>query len=59
MLAVPGLANAQLFNYNQYGDVLAGFRQTTPAGSYELVVDLGSVTNFLNLTIGTTINGDV
>jgi PKD repeat protein len=56
MLAVPGLANAQLFNYNQYGDVLAGFRQTTPAGNYELVVDLGSVTNFLNLTVGTTIN---
>ena len=56
MLAVPGLVNAQLFNYNQYGDVLAGFRQTTPAGNYELVVDLGSVTNFLNLSIGTTIN---
>ncbi len=56
LLAAPGLANAQLFSYNQYGDVLAGFRQTSPAGSYELVVDLGSVTNFLNLTIGTTIN---
>jgi PKD repeat protein len=57
MLAVPELASAQLFNYNQYGDVLAGFRKTgTYAGNYELVVDLGSVTNFLNLSIGTTIN---
>jgi PKD repeat protein len=57
MLGLPGLADAQSFTYNQYGDVLAGFRKTTPnAGLYELVVDLGSVTNFLNLTIGTTIN---
>jgi PKD repeat protein len=56
MLAVPELASAQLFNYNPTGDVLAGFRKTSPEGLYELVVDLGNVTNFLNLSIGTTIN---
>lgn len=56
-LALPELANAQFFNYNQYGDVLAGFRKTgTSRGSYELVVNLGSVTNFLNVTAGSTIN---
>ena len=41
MLALPELASAQLFNYNSYGDVLAGFRKVSPyAGNYELVVDL-------------------
>jgi len=58
VLALPELANAQSqFNYNQYGDVLAGFRKTgSAAGLYELVVDLGSVTNFLKMSAGTTIN---
>ncbi len=56
MIGLPELAGAQSFKYNQYGDVLAGFRKTSPAGSYELVVDLGNVTNFLNLSIGTTLN---
>lgn len=56
MIGLPELASAQ-FTYNQYGDVLAGFRKTgTYAGLYEEVVDLGSVTNFLKLTVGTTIN---
>jgi PKD repeat protein len=58
ILVLPDLASAQTyFNYNQYGDVLAGFRKTSPnAGSYEFVVDLGSVTNFLNVPMGNTIN---
>ena len=56
LMVVPELADAQ-FGYNQYGDVMAGFRKTgVNAGNYELVVDLGSVTNFLKLSIGTTIN---
>jgi len=57
MLALPELASAQFFNYNDYGDVLAGFRKWSPnAGNYELVVDLGSVTNFLSIPAGNTIN---
>jgi len=57
LLALPELADAQVFNYNQYGDVLAGFRKTgVNEGNYELVVDLGNVTNFVSLSIGTTIN---
>ena len=57
LLALPQLADAQIFNYNPYGDVLLGFRKTGVfAGNYELVVDLGSVTNFLKMSVGTTIN---
>jgi PKD repeat protein len=57
MLALPEMVGAQFFNYNQYGDVLAGFRKTGAyQGNYELVVDLGNVTNFVGLRIGTTIN---
>ena len=56
-LVLPELAGAQTFSYNVYGDVLAGFRKTgTFAGTYEMVVDLGSVTNFLQLSMGSTIN---
>lgn len=61
ILALPELTDAQQFTpqfvYNQYGDVLAGFRKTGSfKGSYELVVNLGSVTNFLNISSGTTTN---
>jgi PKD repeat protein len=57
LLVLPELASAQSFNYNSYGDVLAGFRKTgVNAGNYELVMDLGSVTNFLNVSVGSTIN---
>jgi PKD repeat protein len=56
-LVLPELAGAQTFSYNVYGDVLAGFRKTgTFAGTYEMVVDLGSVTNFLKLSMGSTIS---
>ena len=55
-LAMSGLANAQ-FQYNADGDALAGFRKTGGnAGSYELVVNLGNITNFLKLSSGTMIN---
>lgn len=56
LLGLPGLANAQ-FQFNADGDVLAGFRKTgVNAGNYELVVNLGNITNFLKLSGGTTIN---
>ena len=55
MLILPEVASAQQFKYNSIGDVLAGFRKTTNAGLNELVVDLGSVTNFLALPAGSTI----
>src|SRR5271154_2904687 len=48
------IAQAQ-FNYNagyaQYGDVLVCFRPTS-TGSYDLVVDAGSITTFTALTTG-------
>ena len=57
LLALPELASAQFFSFNQYGDVLAGFRKTgANAGNYELVVNLGSVTNFVAMSIGNSIN---
>jgi PKD repeat protein len=62
ILVLPELAGAQFFTCNNTGgsaggsDVLAGFRKTgTHMGSYELVVNLGSITNFLNVSSGTTI----
>ena len=57
IFALPELAGAQAFSYNQYGDVVAGFRKTGSfKGNYEMVVNLGSVTNLLNVSSGTTIN---
>jgi PKD repeat protein len=57
VMALPELASAQYFNYNLAGDVLAGFRKTgIYADHYELAVDLGSVTNFIKMPIGVTIN---
>ena len=56
VLALPELAGAQLFKYNATGDLLAGFRKPLDSAAlYELVVDLGSVTNFVNLPVGTTV----
>lgn len=56
-LTLPGMAAAQLFTYNQYGDLMVGFRKTgINAGSYEMVVNLGSVTNYLKMSAGTTAN---
>ncbi len=55
--ASTATVSAQFFSYNLYGDALLGFRKTgTHQGNYELVVNLGNVTNFLKLPAGTTIN---
>ncbi len=55
VLTFSGQANAQFFSATK-GDLIAGFRKSSPyQGSYELVVKLGSVTNFLALPAGTTI----
>jgi PKD repeat protein len=56
LLALPELAGAQFFQYNQYGDVLAGFRKTGSSDTTgnEMVSDFGSVTNFLIMPAGTT-----
>lgn len=53
-LVLPSLANAQYFTAGN-GDLVAGFRKTgVNQGSYELVVKLGSVTNFLAMPAGTS-----
>ncbi len=53
VFALPEIAGAQNFTAGK-GDLLAGFR-TPGAGSYELVVNVGSVTNFLAQPAGTVI----
>lgn len=60
VMGLPGPATAQIFNFNSTGDVLAGFRKISAStledqGAYELVVDLGSVTNLLSVPAGNTI----
>ena len=57
-LLLAGTAQAQFFSYSPTnGDTLLGFRKTgTHQGNYELVVNLGTITKFLNLSPGTTIN---
>jgi hypothetical protein len=48
-------AKAQFFEYSG-GEVLAGFRKTgAHQGNYELVVNLGNVTNFLALAPGSSL----
>jgi hypothetical protein len=50
------LASAQNFTASTNGDLIAGFRKTgANAGNYELVVDLGSVTNLLAMSTGATV----
>ena len=50
----PCAVRAQFFQYSYAGDTLAGFRKTGQfAGNYELVVNLGNITNFLKLAPGT------
>ncbi len=53
---LPGswLAQAQYFQYASHGDLLAGFRKPG-AGSYELVVNVGNVTNLLALSSGSVL----
>jgi len=54
--ALPILADAQVFRYNHSGtEICAGFRKTGQfADPYEAVANLGSFTNFLSLSPGTT-----
>ena len=52
-LAFAELGNAQFFTASK-GDLLTGFRKTS-GGTYELVVNIGNVTNFIAVTPGTTI----
>ncbi len=60
LLALPELASAQVyFNANDYGSLYLGFRKTgnnVANPVYELVVTLGSVTNFIALPAGTITN---
>jgi hypothetical protein len=54
LLAAAGSAmGAGTFQYNP-SDVVIGFRATSGGGSYELVVDAGSISNFLALSSGQT-----
>src|SRR5579859_6472403 len=56
-LVAPAAANAQFFAYNLYGDTLLGFRKTgAHQGNYELVVNIGNVTNLVAMPAGRTIN---
>jgi hypothetical protein len=54
VLACSHTAHAQFFNYTGKGDLMAGFRKPG-VGTYELVVNLGSVTNYVAMTPGTSI----
>lgn len=52
-LVLPQIGGAQFFTYAN-GDLVAGFRKAS-GGSYELVVNVGNITNFLAQPIGTVI----
>ena len=55
LLLCSGVAHAQYFTSSK-GDLLAGFRKTGAAqGSYELVVNLGNITNFEAVAAGASI----
>lgn len=53
VIGLPEVASAQYFTYAN-GDLVAGFRKAS-GGSYELVVNVGNVSNFLAQPIGTVI----
>ena len=55
VLAGAHSARAQFFNYSGKGDLMAGFRKPG-VGTYELIVNLGNVTNFVALTPGATVS---
>lgn len=52
---LPEIGAAQYFTYSS-GDMLLGFRKTTGSAPYDLVVDIGSVTNYLALPPGTKVS---
>ena len=56
LLSSSQFVSAQYFTVTGYGDMLAGFRKTgSNKGTYELVVNIGNVTNFLSVSPGSTI----
>lgn len=57
-LLAAGNSGAQTYFTNSgYGDLIAGFRKADVlTENNELVVYLGNITNFINLSVGTTIN---
>lgn len=57
LLLLPSVAGAQNFTDGQEGDVNAGFRKTgSHAESYELVVYLGNISNFMTMPAGASTN---
>src|SRR5579863_10464182 len=56
LLASTQFVDAQFFTTTGFGDMIAGFRKTgANKGTYQLVVNLGNVTNFLAVPAGSTI----
>jgi hypothetical protein len=56
LLASSQFVEAQFFTTTGFGDMIAGFRKTGGnKGTYELVVNIGNVTNFLAVPAGSTI----
>lgn len=56
LLASTQFVDAQFFTTTGFGDMIAGFRKTgANKGTFQLVVNLGNVTNFLAVPAGSTI----
>ena len=56
LLASTQFVDAQFFTTTGFGDTIAGFRKTgANKGTFQLVVNLGNVTNFLAVPAGSTI----
>ena len=57
LAASAQLASAQFFTNSGFGDLIAGFRKTGGnEGNYELLANIGNITNLLALSPGTTVN---
>jgi hypothetical protein len=57
LVASAQLASAQYFTNSGFGDLIAGFRKTgANEGNYELLANIGNITNLLALSPGTTVN---
>jgi len=50
----PQIAGASSFNYSGYGDILLSFRKTVGSPPYEVVVNIGNITNFIAHPAGST-----
>src|SRR4029077_10691703 len=54
---IPSLGAQTFFNYNNYGDLCAGFRKTgVNQANYELVVNIGNITNLEAVPAGSSIS---